>query len=447
MTPRDMLAAGRIRTFDYAPYLASYIYSLKQQESRNTATCGVSADGVLYWDPEFIGSLDRDTLAYVILHEALHLIFRHHARAKEVYGEFPDPQNQLAMNIAGDLVIEQTLAFMRPLRPPGAIYLGAECPQLGITLDFPPNQDMIAYYGMIQAQLRAQPKRKRPGDEGEGKDGDCSEGEPGSNSRPNEKQGQKKSGKKGAAHKPNGRAVACKPGAGGSAGDGVQRPHEKPDESWQAFQESLSAGKLEEAIKKHEVQHPGSVPGTLKETISQFLRPQRDPFAELKSVVATSTQAPIGGRMQTYRRLSRKQPPDVCRLRGQLTTQTSAVVIVDTSGSMGDRETKERALQVISSGLRKLRSVKVVCADTHIRSSIKLRDVKNFEWVGGGGTDMAHALSEVDKGDKPDSIVIITDAMTDWPRRPTRARVVVALTMDSYYRQQIPAWCKTVPLY
>lgn len=448
MNPREMLAAGRIRTFDYAPYLASYIYSLKQQETSNTATCGVSADGVLYWDAKFIESLDRDTMAYVILHEALHLIFRHHARSKEVYGEHPDPTDQLAMNIAGDLVIEQTLSFIRPVRPPGAVHLGAECSQLGITLDFPPNLDMIAYYGMIKAAMRNRPQggdgqeSDESGDKDE--DGGCGGG---SNSPISDKKPQKQSGKKGSNTKPNGRAAACVPGTGGSACDGVPRTYEKPDESWQAFQESLSASNLEEAIRKHEQQHPGSVPGMLKESIAAFLRPQRDPFAHLKSVVATSTQAPLGGRMQTYRRLSRKQPPDVCRLRGQLTTQASAVVIVDTSGSMGDRETKEKALQVVADGLKKLRSVKVVCADTHIRSSSKLQDVKNFEWVGGGGTDMARALRDVDKDDRPDSIVLITDAMTDWPSRQTRAKVIVALTCDSPWRGQIPAWCKTVPLF
>jgi predicted metal-dependent peptidase len=445
VTPRDKLAAGRVRTFDYAPYLASYVYALKQRECRGTGTCGVSEDGVLHWDPAFVESLDADSMAYVILHEALHLIFRHHVRAKEVYGESPDPQLQLAMNIAGDLAIEQTLAFMRPLRPPGAIHLGADCPQLGITLDFPPNLDMLQYYGLITAKLRKS-RRKRPGD-GEGEqDGEGGEGT-GGGSRVSDKQPQKSGGKKGSSTKPNGRAAACRPGSGGSAGDGVRRPYEQPDESWGAYQESLSAASLESAIAKHESLHPGSVPGKLKESIAQLLRPQPDPFEHLRSAVASSTASPLGGRMATYRRLSRKQPPDMCRLRGQLTTQASAVVIVDTSGSMGDRETKERALQVVASGLRKLRSVRVVCADTHIRNSVKLQDVKNFEWEGGGGTDMAHALMEVDRKDRPDSIVLITDAATGWPSRPTRARVIVALTHNCpYYREHIPRWCKTVPL-
>lgn len=448
MTPREKLAAGRIRTFDYAPYLASYVYALKQQEVRGTGTCGISRDGVLHWDPEFVDSLDTDTLAYVILHEALHLIFRHHARANEVYGEQPDPQLQLAMNVAGDLVIEQTLAFMRPLRPPSAVYLGAECPQLGVTLDYPPNLEMLDYYGRIVADMRT---RKRPGDgdgnEQEKGNDDCDGGEAGGGSRVSNKTPQNQSGKKGAANKPNGRGAACRPGGGGSAGDGVQRHHEKPDESWQTFQETISAGKLEEAIAKHELTQPGTVPGALKESLKVFLHPQPDPFEQLRSVVASSTASPIGGRMATYRRLSRKQPPDVCRLRGQLTTQSSAVVIVDTSGSMGDRETKERALTVIAKGLRKLKSVKVVCADTEIRSSVNLQNLDQFVWEGGGGTSMDVALTEVDRKDKPDSIILITDAATAWPSRPTRARVIVALTHPGgYWTDQIPKWCKTVPL-
>lgn len=446
MTPRDKLAAGRVRTFEYAPYLASYIYSLKQQETPGSGTCGVTKDGILCWDPKFVDSLDRDTLAYVILHEALHLIFRHHARANEVYGDTPDPQLQLAMNIAGDLVIEQTLGFMRPIRPPGAVYLGAPCPQLGIKLDFPPNLDMLQYYGLITAALRDRPKGG--GGEGEGDEKDeCDEGDGVGDSRASKKSPQKQGGKKGSANQPNGRAAACQPNSGGSAGDGVRRPHEAEDESWQAFQELVNAGNLEQAIAKHEAQHPGSVPGFIKETLKHFLRPQPDPFEHLRSVVASATASPLGGRMASYRRLSRKQPADVARLRGLLSTQASAVVIVDTSGSMGDRETKEKALEVVAKGLRKLKSVKVVCADTRICSSQRLTTVENFEWVGGGGTDMAAALEEVDRTDRPDSIVLITDAVTDWPRRQTRARVVVALTCDSCYREAIPRWCKTVPLY
>jgi hypothetical protein len=445
MSPRQKLAAGRVRTFEYVPYLASYIYGLKQREAKGSGTCGISQDGVIYWDPVFVMGLSIDTLAYVVLHEALHLIFRHHARARDVYGDQPQHLPRLAMNIAGDLVIEQTLEFMRPLRPDGAIYLGCECPALGVTLDFPPNLDMVAYYRLIMDLLESPPDKL---EDGTGQGGQCQPADQRSPGRGRtDPRSQSTDGKEGAAHAPSTKRAICSPGSGGSSCDGVPRDYETEDDSWQAFGELVAAGTMDAAIAKHEAIHPGSVPGVLKEAVRHVLRPQPDPFDQLRSVVASNVAAPLGGRMPTYRRLCRKQPAGMCRLRGQLSTAASAVVIVDTSGSMDDRETKEQALQVIASGLRKLQSVKVVCADTEIRSSSRLRDVTNFTWEGGGGTDMAAVLSEVDHKDRPDSIVLITDAATRWPSMATRARVVVALTCDSSYRQLIPGWCRTVPLF
>ena len=447
---RAALAAGRVRTFGYAPYLATYIYSLSEQPSPGSGTCGVSMDGVIHWDPEFVEALDVDTLAYVVLHEALHLILRHHARAQEVYGDSPEQQLQLAMNIAGDLCIEQILAFMRPLRPAGAVHLGADCPQLGIKLDFPENKELLEYYSMILAAVRDRPKGGNGGPGESQQDGEPDESDESGasgDSRADQSKPQKKSGKPGSRGGKNGLAArACVPGTGGSAADGVRRANEDEDDSWQAYKSNLYAHKLDTACREHESKMPGSVPGILKQALDIQLRPQPDPFQHLKSVVATSTANPLGGRLATYRRLSRKQPPDVCRLRGQLTTQASAVVIVDTSGSMCDRETKIKALTVVADGLRKLKSVKVVCADTHVRSSVKLSNIDKFVWEGGGGTDMAAALIQVDKEDQPDSIVLITDGYTEWPQRQLRARTIVALT-DPGWSNQVPAWCKSVPLY
>ena len=443
MTPREKLAAGRIRVFDHMPYLASYVYALKQQAVRGTGTMGVSKDGTLYWDPEFVEAQSIDGLAYCVLHESLHLIFRHHARARAVYGENPTPLQQLVMNVAADLVIEQTMALMRPLRPAAGVFLGAEVPALGMKLDFPPNLDTAKYYRLIMDRLPKQADRYEPtADSGRSLPGD-----EGRTAKPRERRGQANDGKEGSRKGQSTIAAACAVGAGGSSGDGVERSWEASDESWEAFQEMVAAGTAEEAMKQAELLNPGSVPGQLRETIAQFLRPQPDPFETLRSVVASSAEAPLGGRMSTYRRLSRKQPEHLCRLRGLVTSQASAVVIVDTSGSMNDRETKERALQVIASGLRKLSRVKVVCADTRIRSSQRLHDTRHFEWVGGGGTSMDAALESVDRTDRPDNIVLITDACTDWPARQTRARVVVALTQDSSYRRSIPRWCRVVPLY
>lgn len=444
---RDRLAQGRVRTFDYMPYMAKLVYSMKQRPTPGIQTVAISQDGILYWDPEFIEGLTEEQLAYTILHETLHLLFRHAARAQEVYGDEPSETQQLVMNIAGDLVIEQTMAGMRQQRPPGAIHLGAVVPALGnLTLDLPPNLDMLAYYREIMKLLPPQRRGRSGDDSGEG-DGDQSGGGGGNSDKPRRRRKQKQDGKPGAQPGKGGVAADHPPNGGGSSGDGKRRPWEEPDDTWAGHGEINAANQVEQSIRQHLAKHPGSVPGSLVEQLKGILRPQPDPWDALRSAVVSSVASPIGGRMSTYRRLSKKQPADCSRLRGWISTSARAVVIVDTSGSMGDRETKEKALGVIAQGLKRLRSVKVVCADTRIRSRMDVKDIQNFRWVGGGGTDMAAVLQDVDKTDKPDSIVLITDGYTGWPARQTNARVVVALTEDSSYAGGVPAWCKKVPLF
>jgi predicted metal-dependent peptidase len=160
--------------------------------------------------------------------------------------------------------------------------------------------------------------------------------------------------------------------------------------------------------------------------------------------------SPVGGRDFSHRRRSRKQPPDenVPLLHGRITTHPHAVVIIDTSASMLGSDTKAKALSVIGQGVRKLSRVKVFCADTRVRSNDMVATTTKFEWCGGGGTDMARAIEEVDRKDKPDSIILVTDAETVWPTSKPHARVVVAFTgtPGSHWHQNIPRWCRTIPL-
>jgi predicted metal-dependent peptidase len=467
MTPRQLLGQARVHTFDYIPYLASYVYSLREQECPGIGTAAVDAHGNLYWDPEYIVEIGKGAAAYLVAHETCHLVFDHCARAVEIIGEDADETQRLIINIAGDLVIEQTLSMMRHLRPAGAIHLGCVVPQLGnMKLDFPENKSMQEYRRLILEKLKEQQQKPEQGNQkqqpnpqqgggGQGDDdlppvqGDLDgEGEvqPGDNDPPpaGGESGQGDS-QDGDSQKPGA------PGMGGSCADGQPREYEKPgDGSWDAWGEDMAAAASEQAIAQFEAKGIGTVPGTIKEALAQKLRPQPDPFDQLRSAVCSSVAAPVGGRDFSHRRRSRKQPPgdDMPILHGRITVQPHAVVIVDTSGSMAGSDLKARALSVIGQGLRKLTRVKVYCADTNVRSSEIVTSTKRFEWAGGGGTNMSRALEEVDADEHPDSIVLVTDAQTNWPAKKTRARVVVAYTGDtasSYYRR-IPTWCRTVVL-
>lgn len=483
MTPRQLLGQARVHTFEYVPYLASFIYSLREHETPGIGTAAVDDAGNLYWCPEYITSVGKETAAYVIAHEALHLIFDHHRRAVEMLGENMTETERYICNIAADLVIEQTLHMMRHLRPEGAVHLGASVPKLGITLDFPENRSMQEYYRLITEQMKSKNSNPQPesgdgeeqqqGDDGsadgsgdgdvdgDGNDGgqDMGAGDSGGGSE-NDDDGTEADGKADASGNGAGTPSAGQgktpqppgsPGSGGSCADGQRRPYEvEGDGSWEAYGEDMAAAKAEEAIAEIESSRPGTVPGNIKEALKQKLRPQPDPFDQLRSAVCTSVASPVGGREFSHRRLSRKQPPgdDQPLLHGRICTQPHAVVIVDTSGSMLGKETKAKALSVIGQGLRKLHRVKVYCADTHVRSNKLVATTDRFEWVGGGGTNMAKAIEDVDRKDKPDSIILVTDAETDWSAYKPRARVVVAYTGApcSHWHNAIPKWYRTVVL-
>jgi len=481
MTPRQLLGQARVHTFEYVPYLASYIYSLREQETPGIGTAAVDEAGNLYWDPAFVTEIGRDQTAYLVAHEVLHLIFDHHSRSREIIGQNPSKFEQFVCNVAGDLVIEQTLHMMRHLRPEGAVHLGCEVPAWGIRLDLPENRSMQEYYRLIMEMLKKQSDDNQNQDQQqEGSDagdhnesGDSSSsgnddndsgqdmgagddgGASGKDDDGTEADGQEDASGDGAGSPSAGQGKAPQkpgaPGTGGSCADGCPRPYEiESDGSWEAYGEDMAAAQAEEAIAKYESSNPGKVPGNIKEALKQKLRPVPDPFAQLRSAVCTSVASPVGGRDYSHRRRSRKQPPgdDAPLLHGRITVQPNAVVIVDTSASMMKKTVQAKALSVIAQGLRKLGRVKVYCADTQVRSNKVVATTKLFAWCGGGGTDMATAVAEVDKADKPDSIVLITDAETHWHGDKPRARVVMAYTgkVGSPWHDRIPKWCRVVPL-
>jgi predicted metal-dependent peptidase len=117
----------------------------------------------------------------------------------------------------------------------------------------------------------------------------------------------------------------------------------------------------------------------------------------------------------------------------------NAVIVLDTSGSMLDAETEAKALTVVASGLRRLRSVRVIGGDMNITSNKQVSSLKQLEWLGGGGTSMKTVLEAVDREHRPDAIVLITDGDTDWPEK-LRAKLVVALTRENY----APEWATAI---
>src|ERR1035441_2614098 len=61
------------------PFFGSLLFRLKGRENRSVAT--MATDGVsLYYNPEFVDTLNSATLAGVLAHEVMHPALQHHVR-------------------------------------------------------------------------------------------------------------------------------------------------------------------------------------------------------------------------------------------------------------------------------------------------------------------------------------------------------------------------------
>lgn len=235
------------------------------------------------------------------------------------------------------------------------------------------------------------------------------------------------------------------PADAGSNSDG--EPKEWEEEPTLADISSLEK-RLREAETALDDMEPslGSGAGQIREALKARLRPLPDPFDQLKHVVSKSIASPVGMPNMTYRKWPRRTLPGKARLRGVEKLQPEAVVLLDTSGSMLQCSVKEKALAIIAKGISRLQNPRIVCCDGAIQSARRVCNMSHFTWDGGGGTDMAAGLVHVDEKYEPDTIVIITDGITDWPRKPTRAKVVCALCRPEW-AARIPKWITVVHLY
>ena len=426
----------------WMPYLSALLSSMRTFVGTDVSTMAVDDQGRLYINEHWVQTLTANQVAYVLLHEVLHVVLSHGRRRKAT---LPDatPEQCHVWNIAADLCIQQMLARHHEQYEPatgvkiGGSYNGTpflDIPGLvrGMTTE--------AYYAILWDFTSKRPKGGKPGDQpSPSGESDSSSGQ---GSGDQGESGADDSGSTGSSG-----AETLDPQQSGSSSDGVKRAWEKPGKP---TDRAVMEGKLREVLQRAEQQEasrPGSVPGQLRQSLQVRLNPQPDPFDQLRSIVARSVANPIGADEYTYRRLCRRQPDDMARLRGVVRLSPECSIILDTSGSMCGSSIQARAMTAIAQGLRKVRRPRVVQFDTRVTDARNLSSMKDFLWCGGGGTDMATAVEQEDRDQRPDAIVLITDGETGWPESRTRARLVVALCKKSHCEADIPAWAKVVRCY
>ena len=148
-----------------------------------------------------------------------------------------------------------------------------------------------------------------------------------------------------------------------------------------------------------------------------------------------------------WRRANRRTPADAPRMPRHVQPAPDVTVVVDTSGSMSDRDLG-LALGAIQQGLRTVPGdrLEVISGDTRVAECQKVFSVRQVALAGGGGTDMGAIVEEICRRRKaPDVIVVVTDGYTPWPSRPVRPTVVAALTRV-HEAWGVPEWIHKVEI-
>lgn len=478
VTPQELVSHFRMMAHQYFPYLSPYVYSLVPVERPGLGTMAVDMQGRMYYDPAFCERLTLNQGAYVVLHEAWHLILRHCHRAESIIGKSPTAQQRRWLNIAYDLVVWELMEGVAEHAPAGGVTwaaMSAKYPSLRRNMLPDEIYAIIAEQESPKQEPQGHKQDGEPSDEqaqaeqeGQQEDqGDSSrttgneparepdDGGGESTTDADDSQAPGKSRGSGGQDRSDGNSSGHEEVAddgfdlvgGGSASDGQPRDYEEePNPNWDAFIEDQLLDAVEKKIAEQENSEwsggRGTIPGCLKETIRRKLRPQPNPWDVLRASVARAALNPRGAKDYTYQKVNRRQfaMPNAPRLKGSNKYAPKAVVIIDTSGSM-TTECKRKCIQVMAQGLQAVGEFHVVFGDTRVRADKKFSSLGNeVEMPGGGGTDMTVLIEYAEKTHKPDVIVIGTDGGTPWPRTPTKAQLVIALTQET----PTPSWATRV---
>lgn len=201
-----------------------------------------------------------------------------------------------------------------------------------------------------------------------------------------------------------------------------------------------------DAAKKH-FEGAGDTPGWVKEIVSTTRKKkERNWERELRHVVRRTTGlTQSGGSDFSYSRLSKRSYIYGMPRPGLVDQKVEVAVFWDTSGSMGQEEL-QKCVQVTKEVLEQLSidHVYMAMGDTTITSDFKrtaIRDLKNIEVTGRGGTDFRPMFKRVQKlRPQPNVLLVVSDGDGPAPARPPHGLPVVWVIVPSAWSRRPTNW-------
>lgn len=247
----------------------------------------------------------------------------------------------------------------------------------------------------------------------------------------------------------------------GSAAGGPPRDYERKDDEEDGSVDPATANSLLEKtakeIQSYAARNPGKVPGGLLREAQNILEPQIDWMDEFLALFRSVVAKISGYSNYSYARPSRRSSGSdfiMPILRNPPAPETA--IVLDTSGSMDESKEIAMALAEMEDILNRVarfsetQSVKVINCDAAATSVVALRDMNDFEIIGGGGTDMRvgiKAAAEIHP--RMDIILVITDGGTPWPKEipkenPYATYIVLLVGPKATRNKALPEWMNVI---
>lgn len=450
------LAAARLRLATGRPYLAAALWAVVPVPKPGLGTLAVDKWWRLYFDPAVAAAWTVEQLAGVLYHEIAHLLRAHPERAEQMSAA------SAAWNLAADAEINDDLLAERVTLPGQPV-----TPAL---LGQPEGRLAEEYYVALQAQAQSQ-QAQGQGQQGQAQDwggagsaggADPTQADPTAGSQPGGATASEAAAPSGqpaagpdAGSAPSPDPAPPRPGAGrcGSCATGHQEPWEDPGPAEggpagisRAEAELIRRQAAQEIIRiAQSGRDRGEIPGHWRRWAEEKLRPRVDWRRELAAAIRHALADVAGAADYSYRRPSRRQgaygPVVIPALRQPV---PEVAVVVDTSGSMSDRQLSQALAEVagVLQAAGQRQGVTVLAVDAAVQAARRVFRPDQVCLAGGGGTDMGVGIdAALQLRPRPQVVVVITDGYTPWPERPPgRARVIVALVGDG----ESPSWAKTI---
>ncbi|MGP4113373.1 vWA domain-containing protein [Streptomyces sp. 4N509B] len=398
----DKLYAARLHAARVRPYLATALFALHVVPSRRVPTMAVDRHWRCYVFPAFVDRTPLEELAGVWVHEVSHLLRDHHGRSDRFARDhgLTGAAERLRMNIAADCEINDDAFGDGLARPEGAVTPAS----LGLGRD-----------KLMEEYLR----QFRLGPHTQGMAWlDC-----------------------------------------GSGADGLEREWDLgPDGAHGLSDQERDAVRFR--VAQGITAEPGTVPRGWRRWAEEAFHPPQPWRDLLGAAVRSAVSGPGVGEDHSYGRPSRRSAGVPGAVLPSLRRRPPRVtVIVDTSGSVSDRELGSALLEVAAiaravGGRRDL--VTVMSCDAAAQAVHPLCRAEGIPLVGGGGTDLRTGFARALRArPRPDVIVALTDGQTPWPDARPSCRTVVGLfprrsarSWSEHHADRLsdgpPAWARVV---